>query len=107
VAPVVSAKREPRITAAGEDRTRRIDAPDVSHPVGSYVTVTAATAALDAARTATLAFLDAHLDDLHGWEAMHPIIGPVNAYEMLLIIAAHPCRHAQQIREIRSARERV
>jgi hypothetical protein len=103
VAPVVNAKREGRIVAAGEDRTRRIEAPDLSHPTGSYASVAAAMEALEAARAATLAFLDAHENDLHGWEAMHPLIGPVNAYEMLLVIAMHPRRHVQQIRESRAA----
>jgi ribosomal protein S18 acetylase RimI-like enzyme len=34
---------------------------------------------------------------------MHPIAGLVNGYEMLLMIAVHPLRHAQQIDEIRAA----
>jgi hypothetical protein len=32
--------------------------------------------------------------------AHHPLLGPANCYEILLIIAIHPHRHVQQIREI-------
>jgi hypothetical protein len=31
---------------------------------------------------------------------MHPLVGKVNGFEMLLIIAAHSDRHAAQIQEI-------
>jgi hypothetical protein len=33
----------------------------------------------------------------------HPLIPVVNCYEMLLMMAAHPLRHAKQIEEIRAA----
>jgi hypothetical protein len=29
--------------------------------------------------------------------AIHPVLGRVNCYEMLLMMAAHPRRHAEQI----------
>jgi len=35
--------------------------------------------------------------------AHHPLIGDVNCYETLLIMAIHPHRHAPQIQEIRDA----
>jgi hypothetical protein len=33
----------------------------------------------------------------------HPIVGILNGYELLLMIAIHPLRHAQQIDEVRSS----
>ena len=36
-------------------------------------------------------------------ESHRPIIGTVNCFETLLMIAAHPLRHANQIEEIRAA----
>jgi len=36
-----------------------------------------------------------------GLTARHPLIGPANCYEMPLMMALHPPRHAPQIDEIR------
>jgi hypothetical protein len=41
--------------------------------------------------------------DLRVWGTDHPLIpGTVSCYEILLLIAAHPERHARQVREIRN-----
>jgi hypothetical protein len=43
-------------------------------------------------------------DDLRFWLTDHPLIpGPVNCYEILLMMSVHPVRHAEQIAEIRAA----
>jgi hypothetical protein len=35
--------------------------------------------------------------------ATHPLLGPANGYEILLLMAVHPHRHAKQIDEIGAA----
>jgi hypothetical protein len=35
----------------------------------------------------------------------HPLLGPANCYEMLLMMALHPLRHVGQIEEIKAALE--
>ena len=61
-----------------------------------------ALAGFDRARSETLHWLEQFTVDLRGWGTDHPLIpSPVNCYEILLLIAAHPGRHARQVREIR------
>ena len=102
VAPSTNEEREARILAVGADRSRRIPAPDVSHPTGRWRSIPEAMNALVEARARTSAFVERFEGDLRGWQARHPIAGMVNGYEMLLMIAVHPLRHAQQIYEIRT-----
>jgi hypothetical protein len=93
--------REARIVAIGIDRSRRIPAPDSSRPTGRWLSITEAMNALLAPRAHTLAFVERFDGDLRGWR-LYPIAGVVNGYEMLLMIAVHPLRHAPQIDEIRA-----
>jgi hypothetical protein len=96
-APTANHTREERIVAVATDRSRAISAPAVSHPTGHYTTLPAAMNALVATRARTLAFIEQFQGDFHAWRAMHPLAGQVNGYELLLMIAMHPLRHAQQV----------
>ena len=98
--------REARIAARAADRTRPIEAPSVSQPSGHYPGLGEALAAFDAVRAETLEYVNNLTDDPRCWTTDHPLFpGPVTCYETLLMIAAHPARHAQQILEIRRALE--
>jgi hypothetical protein len=94
--------REAKIVERATDRTRKIDAPQMSMPRGRFDSVGAAVEAFEAARAKTICYVDQCSDDLRRWATDHPLIpGPVNCYEILLMMAAHPARHAKQIAEIR------
>jgi hypothetical protein len=101
-APTLNDAREARIVAVGTSRDRRIPAPQVAQPRGRWLSIDAAMEGLDQARVRTVAFVEQFDGDLRAWQAVHPIAGVVNGYEMLLMIAVHPVRHAQQIEEIRA-----
>jgi len=44
--------------------------------------------------------------DLYALASFHPVFGPLNGVEALIIIASHSRRHAEQIREARAAIEK-
>jgi len=97
-------EREARIAARAADRTRPIAAPAASEPRGRYATLHDAVAAFEAARRETIGFLERFEGDLRGWTTDHPLFpGPVTCYETVLMMAAHPGRHAEQIVEMRGA----
>jgi uncharacterized damage-inducible protein DinB len=100
--PMVNKGREALIRKRGADRSRRIEAPDVAKPNGRFRTLYEATQHFLASRRRTLDFVENCNKDLRPMTTAHPIAGQVNCYEMLLIMSAHPFRHAEQIREIRS-----
>jgi len=99
-APVVNAAREKAIVQRGLDRTKRVEAPDAAKPTGRFSTLKDARDHFDATRARTLKFVENCGEDLRARLAHHPLIGTVNCYENLLIMAVHPHRHTKQIQEI-------
>ncbi len=94
--------REARFQELALNRARRIEAPEAATPTRERRTLAQAIEAVQTARRDTLRWLDAFDGDLRSWLTIHPLITrPVNCYEMLLLMALHPRRHAQQIVEIR------
>jgi uncharacterized damage-inducible protein DinB len=95
-------QREGRIAARAANRVQKIDAPPESQPRNRYATLREALAAFDATRAETIQFLEAFGGDLRCWTTDHPLFpGPVTCQETLIMMAAHPGRHAEQILEIR------
>jgi hypothetical protein len=96
--------REAKIVAVASDRTHHIQAPEIAHPTGCFSTLGEALAAFDATRVEVISWIQDCKDDPRCLVTDHPLIpGPVTCYETLLMIAAHPGRHAKQIEEIRRA----
>jgi uncharacterized damage-inducible protein DinB len=95
-------RREAKIAGLATDRTRRIEAPHQAHPHGRYKTLSEALAAFDATRREVVGWVENCDADLRCMMTDHMLIeGPVTCAETLIMIAAHPVRHAQQIGEIR------
>ncbi|MGO9433306.1 MAG: DinB family protein [Terracidiphilus sp.] len=100
--PFEKSRRAAKIAALAADRTRRIEAPTAAHPHGRFPNLREALAAFDATRAEVERYVEQSTGDLNCWITDHPMIpGPVTCHETLLMIAAHPARHAQQILEIR------
>ncbi len=94
--PVGSPERERKIRHFAPTRLRRVSAPEALVPTGRYGTLAEALNAFQAIRAETTRYVEA-AGDLRAKVAIHPILGQVNCYEMLLMMAAHPRRHAEQI----------
>ena len=99
--PVVNEKRENLIVARGMDRTKPVSSPEVGRPAGRFSTLAEAVRSFLATRERTLRFVENCGEDLRSKLTTHPIIGSVNCYETLLMIAVHPKRHAEQIKELK------
>jgi uncharacterized damage-inducible protein DinB len=97
--PADDRRREKLIPVRATDRRFRIESPDVSKPTGRFATLEAATERFLAGRQRTIHFVEECGDDLRARLTTHPILGTVNCWETLLLMAAHPRRHAAQIRE--------
>ena len=102
--PLVNKQREAMIVIVGRDRGRKIQSPDVGRPTGRFLTLAQASERFQSVRLQTMAFVENCKDDLRCRITSHPLVEtPVNSYEVLLMIAAHPYRHARQIEEIKAA----
>ena len=100
--PLINRDREERIAAVGLDRNKKIQAPKEGQPSGRFATLAHAVEHFSATRRRTIEFVKDSQEDLRCRLTSHPIIGSANCYEMLLMIAVHPFRHAKQIEEIKS-----
>jgi uncharacterized damage-inducible protein DinB len=97
------AGREAKLAAMVTDRSVRAQAPDPVAPKGRFTSVAEALDQFNAARTRTVRFAEERGGELYQLAAEHPRFGSLNGMEMLVIIAGHARRHAEQIREIAAA----
>jgi len=96
--------REAKILDFGLDRVRRIECPEAARPTGRFQSLRSAVAQFEAVRTGTVRYVVGFSGDPRSRLTTHPLVyTPVNCYEMLLMIALHPARHAKQITDTVSA----
>jgi hypothetical protein len=101
--PFEKSRRERKIAMLAADRSRRTKAPEEAHPHGDFATLGEAVATFDAIRAEVKSWVENCAGDPRCMMTDHPLIsGPVTCSETLIMIAAHPARHAQQIEEIRA-----
>jgi hypothetical protein len=99
----VNKAREAGILARGADRSRPGVSPEAVRPTGRFSTLAEAVGHFSASRAETIRFVENCEEDLRSKMTTHPLLGPVNGHETLLLIVVHSLRHAQQIEEIRAA----
>ncbi len=95
----LSREREAALYARLATRGRKVEAPEPVLPTGRYPTLSEAVGAFLDAREHTVRWLEKCDFDLRRRSVEHPLLGPASAYEFILIMAAHPARHARQIQE--------
>jgi uncharacterized damage-inducible protein DinB len=102
-AQAVNTQREALILARGADRTNKRESPAAALPQGRFATLQEALETFQTRRARTVEFVLTNKEDLRAQVAVHPLMGQVNCYEILLLAAMHPARHARQIEEIKAA----
>jgi len=85
------------------NRASKRQAPERVVPTGRFGLLAEALQQFSANRDETIAYLKNCEDDLHAQLFVHPTAGPLTCHEGFIIIANHPLRHLQQIREIQAS----
>ena len=98
------AAKEAAIRERVLDRGNRRTAPEAVLPTGKYESLSEALQEFNAARDETLRFASEQGVNLLSRGASHPVFGPLNGVEALLLIAVHGRRHAVQMREAAEGR---
>jgi len=98
--PRIDQEKETDLAARLANRAERAEAPDPARPAGRFANLGEALEHFNAGRTRTIQFVRERSGELYALDAMHPRFGPVNGVELLVIVAGHARRHAEQIREI-------
>ena len=90
-----------KIVAGVEDRSHKVKAPEAIVPSGKFATPEDAAREFTARRDKTIAYVTTTTDDLRVHVGTGPA-GPMDAYQFLLLLAAHSARHTAQIREVQA-----
>ncbi|MFZ3263254.1 MAG: DinB family protein [Terriglobales bacterium] len=84
------------------DRSHKVQAPEFLKPTGRWANREEVTKAFEEARTATMDYVRTTHDDLRDHFGPHPVLGPLDAYQWILLISAHSERHTKQIEEVKA-----
>jgi len=95
--------KEADLMARVPDRSNPAKAPEAAVPNGRFASLEQAIQRFEAMRARSIQVAEQRGDDLYALAAKHPRFGPVNGVELMIIIAGHARRHAEQIRETRAA----
>jgi len=85
------------------NRASKRQAPERVVPTGRFGLLAKALQQFSANRDETIAYLKNCEDDLHARLFVHPTAGSLTCHEGFILIANHPLRHLQQIREIQAS----
>jgi hypothetical protein len=88
------------------DRSSRRQAPEAILPKGRFASLAQGLEEFHRVRARSMQFALDHAADLYTLASSHPVLGPLNGMEAMIILAGHSSRHADQIREVRAALEK-
>jgi hypothetical protein len=103
--PSILPQRETLLAERALNRSLRFESPEALRPAGRFPSVAEALEHFLATREHTVEFVRGDRGDARRRVTSHPLIGPANCREMLLLMAMHPKRHAEQIVDIKTALE--
>ncbi|PWU04939.1 MAG: hypothetical protein C5B51_15875 [Terriglobia bacterium] len=101
-APPADKQKETELAVRVSSRAQSAQAPEPVRPVGRFVSLAEALEGFKSARQRTVQFAREYHENLYSLSAEHPRFGPLNGVELLVLIANHARRHAEQIREVRA-----
>jgi DinB superfamily len=95
-------EKDERFTAAVVARRRKVVAPEAVRPAGRFTSTEEACRQFLEHRERAIAYARECSEDVRHLFAVHPLLGEIDCYQFLLLLAVHPARHAAQIEEIKS-----
>ena len=84
------------------DRSHKAQAPEFLKPTNRWATREDLTKAFEESRKATEDYVKTTSDDLRDHFFAHPVFGPLDGYQWILLISAHSERHTKQILEVKA-----
>jgi len=107
--PALAARTPAQIQAGDEgmlvavvDRSKKAQAPEPAKPAGRYATLAAATGAFHEKRAKVMEYVKTTHDGLRSHGAAGPTGQVSDAYQYLLMIAAHTERHVLQMNQVKA-----
>jgi hypothetical protein len=94
--------KDETVVKALEDRSHKAQAPEFLKPTNRWANRDELSKAFEEERKATMDYVKTTTDDLRDHFAPHPVLGPMDAYQWMLLISAHSERHTKQIAEVKA-----
>ena len=85
------------------DRTRKFQAPEPIVPKGKFASLAETKKAFLASRDRTIRFVEKTDVSLRDYVAPHPALQEMDAYQWILLLAAHSERHLKQLQEVKDS----
>lgn len=90
-----------KLLAAVVDRSTKVKAPEALNPKRTFQTMTELISEFKKRRDRNIAYVQTTEDPLRAHAAKHPVLGPLDAYQWLLLLSAHSERHTLQLNEVK------
>ena len=84
------------------DRSHKAQAPEFLKPTNRWANREQLTKAFEEERKTTEDYVKTTNDDLRDHFGPHPVLGPLDGYQWILLISAHSERHTKQIAEVKA-----
>jgi cell pole-organizing protein PopZ len=84
------------------DRSKKAKAPEQIQPKGTFATTAEAVQAFTEQRDKIIDYVKTTNDDVRNHVADMPMGSPMDAYQILILVATHSGRHTQQIQEVKA-----
>jgi hypothetical protein len=101
--PAPGAASDEAVIKLVNDRSNKAQAPEVLKPVNKWASREALTKDFADARARTISYIRETSDDLRAHSTPHPVLKSLDAYQWVLLLAAHSARHTAQIEEVKAA----
>jgi len=100
--PPADAATDEAVVKLITDRSGKAQAPEVLKPTGKWATREELVTDFLAGREKTIAYVKTTQDDLRSHSTPHPVLKSLDAYQWVLLLAAHSARHTAQIEEVKA-----
>ena len=103
--PELLAKINPddaRLRTQVTDRTTKRSAPEMLQPSGRFAGPDAVKQAFNQGRDKAVEFVKTTPMNLRSYAGPHPVLGPLDGYQWLILMSAHTARHVAQIQEVKA-----
>lgn len=92
-----------KVIDAITDRSAKFQAPEMLKPTSRWSSREALTKDFLVAREKSMDYVKSTPDDLRGHGGPHPVLKTIDAYQWVLLLAAHSARHTAQIDEVKTS----
>jgi hypothetical protein len=95
-------KKDEVVLTKVPDRSQKAEAPEQLRPAAHFKTAGEALVAFNDGRGRTLVFIRETQEPLRDHAMPHPLLGPLDGYQWVLLLGAHTERHTAQILEVKA-----